>query len=449
MKKYDQIHETVLRTVIDVFSDIKGLVSDPEKSKVLMDSLKNSAKGNSNYMKSIARGSNDLICAFPVLSSRNISINTQSIVAKAIEKNCVSMLQMLFAACQIETSGDVRNYLSNFHSNIDKNANLVDIGDVVDLMGESTAEECKITNTDKMLVREDMRFINTYLGDNVNTHSISESFSCSMNAKGNYIVSVEKQRALKEAAPGLPNSPKGKPNDNDIKNKKDASEFFKNQVLPSDYKKANELMPTMMTVNFKVVGNGAQTTTVDNAVIGVKAKLYPVSSEDMISHLASRAKDSNWMNKLMKLSTGEISFFRDFLFAIDKCKIDAMSYSTKSPDSKMWHVLRRRANRSKWNQLWNRRNDAIAITTLMISQNEVDYIKKEFNIDISMTRVARDLISHYNLLGICIVDESLEIAKFLYDTGEDIWETIPFSSLEREASDNTYKKVVNLMTKQL
>lgn len=439
MKKYDQIHETVLKTVIDVFSDIKALASDPEKRKLFTDGLKDGAKGNSNYMKSIARGSNDLICAFPVLSSRNISMNTQSIVAKAIEKNCVSMLQMLFAACQIETSGDVRNYLSNFHSNINKNSNLVDIGDVVTLMGEATADECKITNTDKMLVREDMRFINTYLGSNVNTRSISESFSCSMNAKGNYIVSAEKQKSITEA---------GAKND-DVKNKKDYSEFFKNQVLPSEYKKANELMPTMMTINFKVVGNGTNAVTVDNAVVGVKAKLYPVSSEDMISHLASRAKDSNWMNKLMKLSTGEISFFRDFLFAIDKCKVDAMSYSTKSPDSKMWHVLRRRANRSTWNQLWNRRNDAIAITTLMISQNEVDYIKKEFGIDISMTRVARDLISHYNLLGICIVDESLEIAKFMYDTGDDLWETIPFSSLEREASDNTYKKVVNLMTKQL
>lgn len=440
MKKYDQIHETVLRTVIDVFSDIKALASDPEKRKVFTDGLKDGAKGNSNYMKSIARGSNDLICAFPVLSSRNISMNTQSIVAKAIEKNCVSMLQMLFAACQIETSGDVRNYLSNFHANINKGSSLVDIGDIVTLMGEATTAECKVTNTDKMLIREDMRFINTYLGDNVNTRSISESFSCSMNAKGNYIVSAEKQKSLTEA---------GVKSNDDVKSKKDYSEFFKNQVLPSEYKKANELMPTMMTINFKVVGNGSNAVTVDNAVVGVKAKLYPVSSEDMISHIASRAKDSNWMNKIMKLSTGEISFFRDFLFAIDKCKVDAMSYSTKSPDSKMWHVLRRRANRSTWNQLWNRRNDAIAITTLMISQNEVDYIKKEFGIDISMTRIARDLISHYNLLGICIVDESLEIAKFMYDTGEDLWETIPFSSLEREASDNTYKKVVNLMTKQL
>ena len=56
-------------------------------------------------------------------------------------------------------------------------------------------------------------------------------------------------------------------------------------------------------------------------------------------------------------------------------------------------------------------------------------------------------MEQYNLLGMSIVDESLEIAKFMWDTGEDLWETVSFNNLERESNDNTYKKVVNLMTK--
>jgi hypothetical protein len=53
----------------------------------------------------------------------------------------------------------------------------------------------------------------------------------------------------------------------------------------------------------------------------------------------------------------------------------------------------------------------------------------------------------YNLMCFVIVDEVNEYAKFLFDTGEDSFETLSFSSLERESSDSTYKKVVNLMTK--
>ena len=121
--------------------------------------------------------------------------------------------------------------------------------------------------------------------------------------------------------------------------------------------------------------------------------------------------------------------------------------SRKGSSNMMWKVLERRANKSKFNKLMARSNDSTAITTIMVSQNEVDYMKKEYQVDISDIHTARTLLDQYNLIGLCIVDESLEIAKFLYDTGDDMWETISFSNLERESNDNTYKKVVNLMTK--
>ena len=49
-------------------------------------------------------------------------------------------------------------------------------------------------------------------------------------------------------------------------------------------------------------------------------------------------------------------------------------------------------------------------------------------------------------MDVVIVDETLEIAKFLYDDGEGEYETITYSGLEREQKDNT-KKIVNLMSK--
>ena len=565
MKKYDQIHETVLKDVIDLYNDISAL-SDTDLGEMLRKHK------NGGGIKSIARASNDLICVFPVLSSRNIGIDTQAMISKAIEKNCVAMLQMLFSANQLTDATQAKDYIALFHSNINKSAKALDLDDVIQLADMIGINDAAIQVGGKVdygvveQVRKDMKNLNFYMESNINSKSIAEGFSCKLDPDGQYVVEVATCQ-LKEAASSdgfdsdeiLSYNVAADPRDEIIKNlndrinmdyrlmnvarreirakdsiiasqnadianltkrrdsaqaeldakrsqlnkvkgeterglrakdsqianlereinqlqkkyddaekavkqstieknkmeiakganqmRKDSADFFSKQVLNTEYKKANELMPTLMVINFKSkVGDGYE--IVDSVIIGVKAKLYPMSSEDIITHVVAKAKDANWIQKFIKASTREISFFKDFLFAIDKAKIDALSLSKKGSAYKMWKVLERRASKSKWNRLMAKKtNDSTAITTLVMSQNEIDYIKKEFHIDISDVYNSRILLESYNLLGICIVDESLEIAKFMWDTGEDLWETVAFSNLERESNDNTYKKVVNLMTK--
>ena len=72
---------------------------------------------------------------------------------------------------------------------------------------------------------------------------------------------------------------------------------------------------------------------------------------------------------------------------------------------------------------------------------------KNENINMMNSYTARSLMESFNLMGISVVDESIEVAKFIFDTGDDEYESLTFSALERESSDNTYKRVVNLMTK--
>ena len=573
MKKYDQIHESVLKDVIDIYNDISSL-SDEN----LLSMFKKHKNGGP--IKSIARASNDLICVFPVLSSRNISIDSQAMVAKAIEKNCVSMLQMLFSANQLTRAEQAADYIKYFHTNINKSAKAIDLDDVIQLADMIGINDSAIQVGGKVdyaiveQVRNDMRNLNFYMENNISDKSIAEGFSCNLDPDGKYFVTVETRQLLREAdeddenggvdfeaiydrntsgsntvvdtlasrnvvlhnelinqqninsnyrktveyqkrtidAQNLDieklrnnfnnaneevksvrsqiNKIKGeterglRAKDSEIKtlerrlakaekdaeaakkdlataekkaesrrmrvqNRKDSADFYSKQVLNTEYKKANELMPTLMVVNFKAKVEG-EVVDIDSVVIGVKAKLYPMSSEDIITHVVAKAKDANWVQKFIKASTREISFFKDFLFAIDKAKIDALSLSRKGSANKMWKVLERRAAKSKWNRLMAKAtNDSTAITTLMMSQSEIDYIKKEFHIDIADAYNSRILLESYNLLGICIVDESLEIAKFMWDTGEDMWETIAFGNLERESNDNTYKKVVNLMTKHM
>ena len=217
--------------------------------------------------------------------------------------------------------------------------------------------------------------------------------------------------------------------------------------LNNEYKKANELQPTLMVVNFIQKGENGAPSMATTAVIGVKAKVYPVSSIDICNRITSKLEDKNVLNSFIRATTNEIGFFRDFLFAIDKAKIDAMSYGRSASSNKLWKVLERRSTKSKFRRALKMSNDATAITTLVLTENDVEYMKKNKGIDIMNVSFARKLLDAYNFMCICVINEATEVASFLYDTGDDNYERLTFTNLEREASDNSYKKMVNLLTK--
>jgi hypothetical protein len=217
-------------------------------------------------------------------------------------------------------------------------------------------------------------------------------------------------------------------------------------VLNNEYKKANELQPTMMVVNFMkhTEENGDYINT---AVIGIKCKIYPISSADIVNRISGKLKDKSFLTNFVRATTNEIGFFRDFIFAIDQAKFDAKSYGKNAESNKLWKVLERRSIKSKFRRSLKMYNDATAISTLVMSENDAEYLKKVHSIDILNVSKARSIMDSYNFLCLVVANQSTEVASFLYDTGDDTFEMIPFSGLEREASDNSYKKMVNLMAK--
>ena len=238
-----------------------------------------------------------------------------------------------------------------------------------------------------------------------------------------------------------------------FENDKQYAEYMKNMadyhnkvILNTEYKKANELQPTMMVVNF-MRHSEESGNSINTAVIGIKAKIYPVSSADICNRISGKLDDKNVLTNFIRATTNEIAFFRDFLFAIDNAKIDAMSYGKNATSNKLWKVLERRSLKSKFRRSLKMYNDATAITTLVLSENDSEYLKKVYNIDILDVKKARKILDSYNFMCIAILNQSTEVASILYDTGDDTYEMIPFSGLEREASDNSYKKMVNLLSK--
>ena len=431
--KPQYFHETIVRDIVDIVSGVSDAV-DSDKG---LGGLLNRKKS----FRSAASATSNLTLVFPVLMSDSLSIESAGIITKAIERKAASMMQMLFSALCIDDATDAIDYVKKYHTNIDTSRgitmdSLIDFLDdtvvnpglresVMDRVNKDKEEIAKI-----IAVEEDAK--NNL--DFILPDSISENSLNIYHFNPNSDVPVVLDEAISDNY------------NNYWSGQKSAAEYYSKQLIPSDVKKANELVPTMITINF-VSNNDGVPTSIEDVLIGIKAKLYPVTSLDIMNRIKTKNQDRNGFNKFIRATTREISFFKDFLFAIDKAKVDAISQSRRGSSSKLWKVLERRSLKSKLRRSLGMSNDASAISTLVVSKEEVEYLKKTDNINIEDPNIMRPIMESYNLMGVVIVDETQEIASFMFDSGDDMYEQISFNNLERESNDGSSKKIVNLLTK--
>lgn len=557
------------------FSSIVGLISGGVKE---IGKIKNTIKPGTSY-KSIAQRSSNYILVFPTVVSRSLSIESASMINKALERKQVQMLQILFAAHQLQVVDNPEEFLRQFHTNIEKTEFGVDdvlsaitsdkavaeaadfilteaqlnelarLGQrdidykLADSISEQGVERFYVRNdvvqevtrsagrrprsytdattslvydmadprgfTDKAYadvaggksVSKDMIEINKNnmsVADNIRKNQAhqfdmaykpekarreEEMHSAQMkNMEFNQNRTAQRdvkddefrnkqlnqQKDLQDREYGL------KKDQNDYQRQRDAQndlrldqrddfekekqnqrvfqdklantqQDIRNRMLDAEVKKENELVGSPMMVTVKVLRPGATVHEPLSFVVVVKSKLNPADSKDILDRIVNKNKDNQFFNQFIRAATSEISWGRDFLFAVDKAKLDALSNSKKSTN-RLFKVLERRATYSRFKRRAGMANNAMAITTLVISQEEVELIKKEHRIDLESVSVANGILEAYNLICLVIVDETNESAKFLYDSGENRFETLSFNSLEKE-NKSDFKKMVTLMNK--
>ena len=203
-----------------------------------------------------------------------------------------------------------------------------------------------------------------------------------------------------------------------------------------------------MIINFVTQADGRDNEIVNTAVIGVKCVIHYVPSSEMMNRMVLKNTDRRGLLNFIRATTGEIQFFRDFLFAIDRAKIDAVAKTSKGSNSRIWKMLEIRANRAKMNATARADNAACAaITMLVLSKAEVDIIKQSYRLDLSKASTMLSVMKGYNFIGVAVIDEVNEKVDFLYDDGTKNFETISFMSLEREQGAGEYKKMINTLVK--
>lgn len=441
-------------------------------------------KMNSN----IAKEAKGLTAVFPVLVSESVSVEQAQMIAKAAERKYVTMFQMLFAASQITDAKSAQSYLKKFHNNITSSLDLSDmtVDDVIDFANKLDEEvqttaltNARITEATKAVL-EALAFNENYtkvLAENLNPVSLNNykvktvfgDYKATQVSEANddyYTVedrsdstewegrddnngNVYKQRT-NITTRRTPITARDRAATLKDKNAtlKDKADIISKQIVTTDIKKANEATPSLMIINFVTQADGRDNEIVNTAVIGVKCVIHYVPSSEMMNRMVLKNTDRRGLLNFIRATTGEIQFFRDFLFAIDRAKIDAVAKTSKGSNSRIWKMLEIRANRAKMNATARADNAACAaITMLVLSKAEVDIIKQSYRLDLSKASTMLSVMKGYNFIGVAVIDEVNEKVDFLYDDGTKNFETISFMSLEREQGAGEYKKMINTLVK--
>ena len=530
------IQEGVLRDIVELLSDnVNGFI-DPGDTDSFIGKLLNS-RNTGNYFRSITKATSNLVLTFPMIVDNSVSIETASMVSKAVEKKIVLMLQMLFSAISVTNNKDAFDFVSKIHKNLTSDDVLSYINKMDSIpYRESTTLDFDQINKDLVrLIKEDSSRELSYdlrpaleagkkriAGGRVRVGEIRNEWNgkgdeprVSMSTKdyetllkdadgvgftadyykgkrdellkqngkviaqrdryADYLKKAQKfnsanrkkildmqkererliaQRDLNmkhlKKAQKLNSSDRKKmldlqkESDRRIKELEERIEkqsfYVDTKIDQPEIKKANEMVPSIMVVRFR---SGEHNEAVGEAVIGVKVKLIYVTQADMIDRIILKSGDQNRLFEFLKATTGEISMFKDFMFALDRAKLDIFSKSAKS--SPIWKLLERRANVSRTNSFFNNNNGAgTAIATLLVSQDTMDILKKEHNFNQRNTSKLINIMTDYSAMGFIITNDVTEKVQMLFDDNDLSFETLSYSSLERE-DKNQYKKVINLL----
>lgn len=419
-----------------------------------------SGKGTDLYLGgSISEYTKDLIMTYPMMCDNSLPASTMSMISRANERNIVSMLQMMFSAATLRGKNGA-DIIKMVHKNININSSIGDYIDAVDdfaSTAQSYSNSLSEATKQRQIAREMTEALKeVYADKSFPTNSFSEKslneYTVTRNMYGNTV--VREDIVGYDATTGDNGFQKNNVDTMVSLNKapyelqKYQIDAYTKQLLDSEVKKANELQPTLMIINYILTDPSDKNKIYDRAsfVTGVKSRVISVDPSDIIERLAAKNKTKVSFLNIIRATTGEIKLVRDFLLCVDQAKIDAKNAVKKGPSAKMWKVLENRSNKNNLKKFLRNGNDASAITTLVINQETVYALKKEFEFDLENEKNAIMIMETFNLLGLVICDESVEAAKFLY-AGNSTFETIAYSYLEKEGKDNSYKKVVNLIGK--
>lgn len=219
-------------------------------------------------------------------------------------------------------------------------------------------------------------------------------------------------------------------------------------LTDNDCKKANDLVPTLLHVRvYPIDKYTREELTPIDFIMGVKATLHPIPLSEFARMVVTGMRNEDVVFNFIRWTTGEIKFFKDFVFAIDTLKMDAKD---SAKDVTGWRpALKRRKNLSKAKLRFSK-NSIMPNTTMVVSQAGIEYIKETYGYDLTDERIVNRMMDVYFLLGFVTINNVNQRATFKFD-GIDSTDTYTFDTLRRENQndDKAFKNMMKMLGRSM
>ncbi|MDD3172199.1 MAG: hypothetical protein PHF63_00795 [Herbinix sp.] len=392
-----------------------------------------------NKSRSITQMAKEATLQFPVIISRSIDLETAQIVTKAIEREMSTVTQLamnLNPTQELGNGSSMVDYIKQFHQNSDDRDRL--LPDMVDnLAGKVFENYTAIYENENVIM-----FAGEFSG---NTKALIESNSRDLTLQADTINHV----SLNDIGYKTPNlfnvrEAVAVPPKKEIRVHDDLPT---QKLVDNDVKKANELISTLIQIRVRVINEKDKSAVgFQDILIGVKAVMHPVTSLEVIDNIQRAVINSSVFFNFIRWTTGEISFFKDFLLNVDDIKSDVADRSLGR--SNWWIALKRRKAVKNAMKLVNPSKAILPNATIVVGMEEVNILKEQYGINLMDERVIYKIMNSFFLLGFVVVDDFTKMAHFLFD-GNNSFQTTSFSGLEREngRDEKKFKDMLKMLNR--
>ena len=286
-------------------------------------------------------------------------------------------------------------------------------------------------------------------GDTFNTTNQYHIDNLSMDTDGGTVKVGKAQNVIKvNASPKVTVTNGDRGNNNQIRmNVRDRGTQWK-PLTDNECKKANDLVPTLLHIRvYPIDKYTREELTPIDFIMGVKATLHPIPLDELSRMVVTGMRNENMVFNFIRWTTGEIKFFKDFLFAIDTLKMDAKD---SGHDVTGWRpALKRRKNLSN-SRLRLSKNSVLPNATIVVSQAGIEHIRDTYGYDLSDERIMNRMMDVYFLLGFVIVNPVNQRVTFKFD-GIDFTDTYTFDTLKREnqSDDKAFKNMMKMLGRSM
>ena len=428
-----------------------GILNDISE---VVKSVSTLVRTNSSAMKknndSLAKKAKEGILQFPAICSNSLDADTLSMASKALERNYATFAQIVYTmncVAQVDEIKGVGDFINKFHTNIGNTGTI----DVLNLALKEALEDYSQTELDGMVLETILckGSTNTIIHENsINLKEYMSGFN--LDILNDLFIPADIRKEIIEENIAY-NKNHRKYGDILLEAEDEKNPNLNRIVIPSkvldnnELKKANELVPTTLTLKINFMDKNGNLAGERTFNIGVKVTLHPASSEEIINNLCS-ARDTGFF-KFIRWTTGELSLVKDVLLNLNEIKLDVVN---KTAGKSGWFSTfkRLKAKSTILSKFSKGAQGFHPLGTIIISMDEAEIIKNKSGLDLTRVSDVKKVMDKFMLLGFVILDPATQTAMFIFDDSPD-FEMQPFSGLKREGngSNTDLKELLKVMNR--